>query len=161
MTDEIRCDYKTQIVTNHANEMSQCHEIKCCGIRLQVVVNRDESSGSRQKFTIKVETIYTWCERFHFALEVYPIPLDNDNIPLRDETNYLYYATTEKVRMYSLMAGLLTGATENISDHDLYSGYLSDPANGFADAEGNFDLSIMFAVNFDEPIEPESCYVAK
>ncbi len=160
MTDRIRCGCKTQLVTNHAHENYRCHKINCCGLVLQVVVDRDPGIYS-QSIRINIAVVDSDCNPFYFALEVYPIPLNKNNIPLRNKTNYFYYASDKKMKTHGLMGNVIMGELVSVTNHHLSIGYLSDPANGFADAEGNFDLSIMFAVNYNEPVEPELCYITK
>ncbi len=160
MNHNLRCDCKTQMVTNKAYERHRCYTMMCCGIRLQVVVDKNDDTFA-QLFRMYVANVASDCNSFYTAVEVYPMPLDKDNIPSRNDKNYLYYATTEKIQIHNTTIDTITGGIMLIRNHCLSVGFISDPANGFADAKGNFDLSVMFAVNFDEPIEPELCYAAK
>ncbi len=135
----------------------------CCGLTLIIFsTERFLANGeSETKIVVSIRDMKgTMLMPFHYSLELYPLPHNNNKIPLRNDENYLCEITeTPEIVTFS-HCNYFSWYYREIQN-GLRDEYLSDPANGFADENGHYKLFVRFTVSLDGPVETESNYEMK
>ncbi len=171
----IRLQSETAVVDNiRIGRQKVYTAVMCLGMELLLSTTKTTSVDGKSETTIDVLIQDRTATRktnviipnviipFHYSLELYPLPYDNNNKqpPLRNDDNY-FCETTETPVVIEFVRSLHYAGNHQQLLNDLRDEYLSDPANGFADENGHYQLFVRFTVSLDGPVEAESNYEIK
>ncbi len=141
------CDIKCSYLHESKDSAMHLPFINCCGENVQSSVSvckRNSDQGIINVNLLKMSDIHD----YYASVVICPVPKTQT---AKDKDLY-YHHTIDRPEY---------GVVKYWPDVPFTHLYLSNPANGFANELGDYQLSIQFTVSLDAPIEPESRYEIK